>query len=78
MIDDEKLLSFVTEVDEFIMHACVKENLAPLNVTAIILARLISLNKKFGHAEEMIKLLEEVCSKIESREIDMDEYKVIH
>jgi hypothetical protein len=78
MIDDEKLLSLVTEVDEFIMHACVKENLAPLNVTAIILARLIFLNKRFGHAEEMVKLLEEVCGKIESREIDIDEHKVIH
>ena len=57
---DVDLVKCVALVDEFIMYLCIKEKMPSLGATAIILARLVWLNKQAGTSDNFIRLLEEV------------------
>ena len=60
---DVDLVKCVALVDEFIMYLCIKEKMPSLGATAIILARLVWLNKQAGTSDNFVRLLEEVKEK---------------
>ena len=74
---DVDLVKCVALVDEFIMYLCIKEKMPSLGATAIILARLVWLNKQAGTSDNFIRLLEEVKEKAEAHESEEKE-KVLH
>ena len=74
---DVDLVKCVALVDEFIMYLCIKEKMPSLGATAIILARLVWLNKQAGTSDNFIRLLEEVKEKAEAHESEERE-KVLH
>ena len=74
---DVDLVKCVALVDEFIMYLCIKEKMPSLGATAIILARLVWLNKQAGTSDNFIRLLEEVKEKAETHESEERE-KVLH
>jgi hypothetical protein len=77
-MEDNNFIGIVSEVDEFVMHLFIKNELSPLNGTAIILARLIWLNKQAGTTEDLVKLLENVREKIENKELDNEVSQRLH
>ena len=74
---DVDLVKCVALVDEFIMYLCIKEKMPSLGATAIILARLVWLNKQAGTSDNFVRLLEEVKEKAEAHESEERE-KVLH
>ena len=78
MSNIDGLIGVVAEIDEIIMHLAIKNRMAPLTITAIVLARLVWLNKRAGTTENLVKLMEDVCQKIESKELDEEISKMIH
>ena len=78
MSNIDGLIGVVAEIDEIIMHLAIKNRMAPLTITAIVLARLVWLNKQAGTTENLVKLMEDVCQKIESKELDEEISKMIH
>jgi hypothetical protein len=77
-MEDNNFIGIVSEVDEFVMHLFIKNELSPLNGTAIILARLIWLNKQAGTTEDLVKLLENVSEKIENKELNDEVSQRLH
>ena len=78
MANLDNLITVVSEVDEFILHLTIKNSLSPLTVTAVVLARLVWLNKQAGSTDDMVKLLEDVCQKIENKELDEEVSQRLH
>jgi hypothetical protein len=78
MANLDNLITVVSEVDEFILHLAIKNSLSPLTVTAVVLARLVWLNKQAGSTDDMVKLLEDVCQKIENKELDEEVSQRLH
>jgi hypothetical protein len=75
---DDFLVGAVSEVDEFLLHLCITSKLSPLTATAVILARLVWLNKQAGSTGDLVKLMEDICQKIENKEFDDDISKQLH
>jgi hypothetical protein len=60
MITDNELIEITKEIDRFNIDMLVKYNIEPLNLTGIVLARLIHLNK---NSNEFYKLMGSVLNK---------------
>jgi hypothetical protein len=76
--DDVKLGGIVAEVDEFLLNFTTKNKIVPLTLTAIVLARLILLNKAAGEMDDLTKLLESVADSIDNKELDIPTNKSLH
>ena len=63
MVTDEELIKISEDIDEFLLNQIVKNNVEPLNLAAIILARLIRMNQDSKTEEQFYKLVESVNNK---------------
>jgi len=60
MITDNKLIEMTKSIDNFNIKMLVDHNIEPLNLTGIILARLIHLN---NNSEEFYKLIGSILNR---------------
>lgn len=60
MITDNELIEITKEIDRFNIDMLVKYNIEPLNLTGIVLARLIHLNK---NSDEFYKLINSISNR---------------
>lgn len=70
MIGDDELFKMTDEIDKLIIDLLIKYNIEPLNLTGIVMARLIHLNK---NSDEFYKLI----NSISSREHEKSEQRVL-
>jgi hypothetical protein len=63
MVTDEELIKISEDIDEFLLNQIVKNNVEPLNLAAIILARLIRMSQDSKTEEQFYKLVESVNNK---------------
>jgi hypothetical protein len=63
MVTDEELVKISGDIDEFLLDQIVKNNVEPLNLAAIILARLIRMSQDSKTEEQFYKLVESVNNK---------------
>lgn len=63
MIDDEKLMKISYEIDDFLLEQLKSNEISPLNLTSIILARLVLLNKDGSSMIDFYRLLESLTAK---------------
>ena len=64
MITDEKMLKISNQVDDWLANLVVDQNIAPLPVSAIILARMAHLNRFVDTEKEYGVLLSETSKTI--------------
>jgi hypothetical protein len=69
-LDDLELGHASEKVDEFLLSFCLENKFPALMATAIILARLLHLNKMAGSHEDYSKLLLSVHDGIDKKEFD--------
>lgn len=60
MITDNELIEITKSIDNFNIKMIVEHNIEPLNLTGVILARLIHLNK---NSEEFYKLIDSILAR---------------
>lgn len=60
MITDNELIEITKSIDNFNIKMLVEHNIEPLNLTGIILARLIHLNK---NSDEFYKLINSISNR---------------
>ena len=60
MITDNELIEMTKSIDNFNIKMLVDHNIEPLNLTGIILARLIHLN---NNSEEFYKLMNSILNR---------------
>ena len=63
MVTDEELIKMSYEIDDFLMNQIVKNNVEPINLSGIIIARLIRMNENVNSDEQFYKLVESIASK---------------
>jgi hypothetical protein len=64
MITDEKMLKISNQVDDWLANLVVEQDLAPLPISAIILARMALLNRFVDTEKEYSILLSETSKTI--------------
>ena len=70
-MSDEIDLGPATEsVDEFLLSFCIENKFSALTATAIILARMLHLNKITGSADDYAKLLKSVFTGMEDKQFE--------
>ena len=67
---DVKLEFAVEEIDLFLTEFCVKYKVSPLMASSVFLARMTHLNKSYDSIDDFGKLLNDVSSKIENKELE--------
>jgi len=72
-LDDENLPPIVEEIDNLILKIGVVNEIGPLNIIAIVLARLTSLAKTTGCEKDYFQLLETAKEKCSD-----EDKKVVH
>jgi hypothetical protein len=72
-LNDENLPPIVEEVDNFILKISVVNEIGPLNIIAIVLARLTWLAKSTGCEKDYFQLLETAKEKCSD-----EDKKVVH
>ena len=60
MLNDEKLIEISRGVDNYISTLLVKYEVTPLSLAAVLLARVMVLNKEAGSTEDFLKLLSSI------------------
>ena len=71
MLNDEKLIEISRGVDSYLSTLLVKYEVTPLSLAAVLLARVMVLNKEAGSTEDFLKLLSSISRdppiKVDSR-----------
>lgn len=62
-MEDAKLMVVIKEIDDLLTNVCVKHEISPLSLAAIINARLIWACKEGGLEHDFFKLLETISEK---------------
>lgn len=63
MLTDEKLIEISRAVDEFLIEQVVKHELPPINLSGVILARMIRLNQDAQTDTELFELFNSILTK---------------
>lgn len=63
MVEQEELIKVVNEVDTFLIDQIVENNLSPLAIASIVMARLIVLNQNVNSDSEFYKLIRSVADR---------------
>jgi hypothetical protein len=72
-INELNLQPSVDDVDVFLLKFCFEHKYPSLMASAIILARLLHLNKQAGNAEDFAKLLATVSVGIHNKDYEVPE-----
>jgi hypothetical protein len=70
MIDDKDLVDVSKEVDEMLIGLATTYKMDPLSISAVILARMIHLNKLVDGQEDLAKLFISIGDSIVNKELD--------
>ena len=73
MLNDEKLIEISRGVDSYLSTLLVKYEVTPLSLAAVLLARVMVLNKEAGSTEDFLKLLSSI-----SRDPPMQKNEKVH
>ena len=63
MLTDEKLIEISRAVDSFLIEQVVEHELPPINLTSVVLARLIRLNRDAQTETELFEILNSILTK---------------
>jgi hypothetical protein len=63
MLTDEKLIEISRAVDEFLIQQVVKHEVPPINLSGVILARMIRLNQDAQTDTELFELFNSILTK---------------
>jgi hypothetical protein len=72
MVPDKDLVKMSTELDKFLSSFCVKYDQHPMNVSGIVLARLLHLNNVANTNKKFAELMIEIGTDIVSGKYDID------
>jgi hypothetical protein len=70
MIDDKDLLDISKEVDDMLIGLATTYKMAPLSLSAILLARMIHLNRLVDGQDDLAKLFLSIGNSIVNKELD--------
>jgi hypothetical protein len=70
MIDDKDLLDISKEVDDMLIGLATTYKMDPLSVSAVILARMIHLNRLVDGQDDLAKLFLSIGNSIVNKELD--------
>jgi hypothetical protein len=70
MIDDKDLLDISKEIDDMLIGMSTTYKMAPLSVSAVILARMIHLNRLVDGQDDLAKLFLSIGNSIVNKELD--------
>jgi hypothetical protein len=70
MIDDKDLLDISKEVDDMLIGMSTTYKMDPLSVSAVILARMIHLNRLVDGQDDLAKLFLSIGNSIVNKELD--------
>jgi hypothetical protein len=70
MIDDKDLLDISKEVDDMLIGLATTYKMAPLSLSAILLARMIHLNRLVDGQDDLAKLFLSIGDSIINKELD--------
>jgi hypothetical protein len=70
MIDDNDLVDISKEVDDMLIGLSTTYKMAPLSVSAVILARMIHLNRLVDGQDDLAKLFLSIGNSIMNKELD--------
>ena len=57
MIDDPKLLDLVANIDDLLLQSCIKHQIGFEIVTAVVLARIVSISQQINNESDTGRLL---------------------
>lgn len=70
MVTDEELVKISYEIDDFLFEKIKETEMAPINLSGIIVARLIRMNESVSSEEDFYKLLKSISNK---RHLELEE-----
>lgn len=70
MIDDKDLLDISKEIDDMLIGMSTTYKMDPLSVSAVILARMIHLNRLVDGQDDLAKLFLSIGNSIVNKELD--------
>jgi len=70
MVTDEELVKISYEIDDFLFEKVKETEMAPINLSGIIVARLIRMNESVSSEEDFYKLLKSISNK---RHLELEE-----
>jgi hypothetical protein len=70
MIDDKDLLDISKEVDDMLIGLATTYKMDPLSLSAILLARMIHLNRLVDGQDDLAKLFLSIGNSIVNKELD--------
>ena len=70
MIDDKDLVDVSKEIDDMLIGLATTYKMAPLSVSAVILARMIHLNRLVDGQDDLAKLFLSIGNSIVNKELD--------
>ena len=63
MVTDEEVVKISYEIDDFLMNQVMNHNVTPMQLSGMILARLVRMNEGAKTEEEFYKLVHSVGAK---------------
>lgn len=63
MVTDEEVIKISYEIDNFLMEQIISNNISPMQLSGMILARLVRMNEGAKTEEEFYKLVHSVGAK---------------
>ena len=63
MVTDEEVVKISYEIDDFLMNQVINHNVTPMQLSGMILARLVRMNEGAKTEEEFYKLVHSVGAK---------------
>jgi len=76
MIADSKFEEYSHQVDDFIYHFCMENQIPMLIASSLFMARLIRISMETGELETMVNLLDAI--KEEAKTMLIDKNEVVH
>jgi hypothetical protein len=70
MIDDNDLLDISKEIDDMLIGMSTTYKMDPLSISAVILARMIHLNRLVDGQDDLAKLFLSIGNSIVNKELD--------
>jgi hypothetical protein len=63
MVTDEEVVKISYEIDDFLMNQVINHNVTPMQLSGMILARLVRMNEGVNCEGEFYKLVQSVADK---------------
>ena len=63
MVTDEEVVKISYEIDDFLMNQVINHNVTPMQLTGMILARLVRMNEGVKCGGEFYKLIQSVADR---------------